>query len=759
MLKQLYAVGKQLALLCQSLPLNIFPCMKKFSSLILLLIFGLGPICSFAQLSSRQERNITAFTKLYGYVRFFYPGDEAQLINWDKMAIYGSGQVLNQPNDKALVAELQKLFLPVAPAIKIGTGDMPPVFNKTEITPPRPENYKVVAWQRMAYDVSGGYESIRVNRNDMHLDSEQKGHMACNIKVDLEKYPGQSFLLTVNSKGIDPSIVVHELRDTLVPHYAKKLALHPAKLINNAYEVSDTIGSQSKTLVIGFNFNLYGKRVDFAPHLYVFNHDQKLEVPLQLQSGDLMFYQPGTKYYALTFDDPHITDKPFFATQTTIGECVRTTLVKGINCMVPLALYGDLYNTYPKTAEQAKLNELKQHIAQTKVDITSTDTRLGDVAIEWNVFQHFSPYWSDASKTPQQLLHDGFVKAYKDKNITDFLSTINLISAAMNDGHMFYNWTNADEASVPLVLTRAEGEMVVKFVLDSTLNSSISAGDVVETIDGRAAIDTLQHKMQYMPGSPQCKERDALTNLLNGPKTKPLQLTLHHKGKITCINVNRSSPYQYFRPGDLSLHTLHNGLLKDGIYYFDLSADSAFAEMRQQQPQLLQAKAIILDMRGYPPVPPLMQLIGQLLKHDDDTHWLYEPQYIYPDHKGIIYHHIDWKLKQVGPHISTCIFCLVDATTQSAAESCSGYFKDFKLAIVIGMPTAGANGGVAEFRLPPISNMSYSGQLVTNHDGSKEHVIGIIPDIIVEPTIKGITEGRDEILERAIAEAEKITTK
>ena len=35
-------------------------------------------------------------------------------------------------------------------------------------------------------------------------------------------------------------------------------------------------------------------------------------------------------------------------------------------------------------------------------------------------------------------------------------------------------------------------------------------------------------------------------------------------------------------------------------------------------------------------------------------------------------------------------------------------------------------------------------------DGTQTQRIGIVPDIEIKPTIKGIKEGRDEVLERAI---------
>ncbi|WP_157558148.1 hypothetical protein [Niabella aurantiaca] len=40
--------------------------------------------------------------------------------------------------------------------------------------------------------------------------------------------------------------------------------------------------------------------------------------------------------------------------------------------------------------------------------------------------------------------------------------------------------------------------------------------------------------------------------------------------------------------------------------------------------------------------------------------------------------------------------------------------------------------------------------LVKNRDGSKRPLKGIVPDVFVERTIKGIKEGRDKFLDKAL---------
>ena len=40
---------------------------------------------------------------------------------------------------------------------------------------------------------------------------------------------------------------------------------------------------------------------------------------------------------------------------------------------------------------------------------------------------------------------------------------------------------------------------------------------------------------------------------------------------------------------------------------------------------------------------------------------------------------------------------------------------------------------------------------VLKHDGSRHHGVGIQPTVPAARTIRGITEGRDEVLDRAVA--------
>jgi C-terminal processing protease CtpA/Prc len=80
-----------------------------------------------------------------------------------------------------------------------------------------------------------------------------------------------------------------------------------------------------------------------------------------------------------------------------------------------------------------------------------------------------------------------------------------------------------------------------------------------------------------------------------------------------------------------------------------------------------------------------------------------------------------------------------------------GYVADLKLATIIGSATAGANGSVATFTVPSGLAIRFTGMLVTGHDGqAQHHLVGVNPDIQLEPTIAGLRAGRDELLEQAL---------
>ena len=111
-------------------------------------------------------KNIRAFAKLYGYVKYFHPSDEASAIDWERFAIYGTEHVKKSASQDDLKNKLKDLFLPIAPTVQIYLADEQPPTPAAILTPEDTTGLKLVAWQHEGFGFGdySYYQSIRLNR-------------------------------------------------------------------------------------------------------------------------------------------------------------------------------------------------------------------------------------------------------------------------------------------------------------------------------------------------------------------------------------------------------------------------------------------------------------------------------------------------------------------------------------------------------------------------------------------------------------------
>ena len=109
-------------------------------------------------------------------------------------------------------------------------------------------------------------------------------------------------------------------------------------------------------------------------------------------------------------------------------------------------------------------------------------------------------------------------------------------------------------------------------------------------------------------------------------------------------------------------------------------------------------------------------------------------------------------LKPSAPQYTGKVVILVDEISQSQAEYTAMAFRASPNARIIGSTTAGADGNVTPIPLPGGLRSMISGIGVFYPDKRPTQRVGIIPDVEVRPTIEGIREGRDEVLEAALRE-------
>lgn len=596
--------------------------------LILLIFTMLSSLLAFPQSIERQQRNLEAFSRLYGYVQYFHPSSEAPK-DWAVLAVYGSKKMLAINNDKELIAELKNIFGPVAPAVQIFSASSPQRFDLKQITPVNLDGCSIVSWQHLGFSIplySGIYKSSKLN----------------------------------------------------IPY-----------------------GSKDK------------------------------------KSADQLF-----------------------KSRTKIGEYLKTDIVDGISCIIPYALYSKQGNTYPAAHFKAKqqlmrdmVNALPKDLSG-KVSITASfpEIRLADVIIVWNILKHSYPYWNDASLPAGAILANGIKKAIADQTPEDFLKTLQLMCAAMNDGHMLIDFTspveNNNDATAPLILTEAQGEIIVKKINDEKI-IGLAVGDRVDSIEHQDIMKYLSEREKYLSGSPQWKRSKSLVMALNGPKNTVLSLSITGKNSKSTFLAKRDVAGITYRNGSETEPYTKQGWLNSDIYYLNLSRDTVTGKLIKEQ--LCMAKAIIFDLRGYPLDDQVFTILPHLInKPLKKRNYFFIPQIIYPDFKKVNYLSDDAETNPELPYIKAKVYFLTDASAQSASETVLAQVKGLPKVTIIGMPSSGTNGNINVISLPGKYRIGYTGMLTKNADGSKHHLKGIIPDIISTPTIDGIRNRQDETLNLAI---------
>jgi len=113
---------------------------------------------------NQQIENLFAFARLYGYVRYFHPSDEAAAIDWDKLAVHGVGRVGSVKTEAELRQALEELFLPIVPLLQL-CPDSPPTRCVAPTFTPEQMTGKVLAWQHIGVQGTGPmYKSARTGR-------------------------------------------------------------------------------------------------------------------------------------------------------------------------------------------------------------------------------------------------------------------------------------------------------------------------------------------------------------------------------------------------------------------------------------------------------------------------------------------------------------------------------------------------------------------------------------------------------------------
>ncbi|MFA9454722.1 MAG: S41 family peptidase, partial [Candidatus Aminicenantaceae bacterium] len=643
-----------------------------------------------------------------------------------------------------------------------------------ELSLPNAGQFKVVAWQHQGMgtgSASSLYKSIRLNReNRLSLGT---GSAAFNQMLDVAAHRGKQIRLKAHVKaevrgdGNQALLWLRVDRESGAPGFFDNMSDRPIRSdIWKEYKINGTIDADARSIAFGGLFLGQGKAwMDgFLVEVKAEEGDWA-RLPIQnsgFEEGELggrpkNWGTPSQGYsYEITGSAAHegraslrvenrytTLTKPLFEVQPQAGELIRKPLTRDLCCQVPIALYSDEVGTLGET-DAGALAALEANLASTLAANPGSETqdlRLGDIIIAWNVFQHFYPYFDQIDVDWDKVLDISLERALEDDTEEDFFLTLNYLVAQLQDGHgNVYSQDSMNKAGPPLGAEWIEDRLVV---MASQEPDKFQKGDIILTIDGEEMAQTMRDSEEYISGSLQWKHSKALWRLGYGEIDSTAKIRLLRGDQIIETEFKRTSRMPFKEDKGPNIQELEGG-----VFYINLD-QAPWKDIQARIDDIATAKGVIFDLRGYP--NGNHGVISHLLSEKDTSDaWMRIPQIIYPDREQITYRNSGWGIPVQEPHIKGRIVFLTDGRAISYAESFLSFIEHYRLAEIVGQPTAGANGNINPFVLPGGFRLIYTGMRVVKHDGSQHHTIGIQPTVYAERTIQGVRDGRDELIEKAL---------
>lgn len=399
--------------------------------------------------------------------------------------------------------------------------------------------------------------------------------------------------------------------------------------------------------------------------------------------------------------------------------------------------------------------DFKNESAYSEMKYPDVGFRMLSLYRYWNNIQYFYPYKNLIEEDWKDVLKEFIPKYINASTEIDYKLTSLELIARIHDTHA--NIWSQDMALikyqglnyVPFEIKFIEEKAVVTDYYDQELGekSGLKVGDVITTINKKPVEEIIFKRLKYTPASNYPTQLRIIAGELLRTNDTIVNIEFTRDGRSALKKVKTYSTNE--------INIYKNYQRKDSCFKF-ISHDIAYLFLgtikNDYLPEIMSkvqnTKGLIIDLRCYPSEFVVFSL-GKYLVGDTTAFVKFSIGSI--ESPGLF---------TMTPNLSVGeknnefykgkVIILVNETTVSQAEYSAMAFRTALKATVIGSTTAGADGNVSQFNLPGGISTAISGIGVYYPNGKGTQRIGIVPDIEIKPTIKGIIEGRDELLGKAI---------
>lgn len=718
--------------------------------------------------ASKSER-LASVGKLWCQVKWLHPALATGEVDWDQALVLALPKLQAADTPEALQKALETLMAPLHdPALRIGNTPMPrPVLP--------PEGQPLVEW--MPGDVA------LVHLHHANVNTWDPGHPALQKAVNeaLRKAKGLIFDLrpVMENRGTWAS---ENYFKELVPRLIGDPLQLPAERYryHSGYRAQRGITSGSYfsgQLAMGVEQVSPAKDAHPLPMVFIVNESSGVpKVTLGLQKAGKAWIlaegQPSAAWVvptsiekigektAVEFSTGEILfadGRAGFGPDSTV-EPNPTTGMGGVTAQAALKLLQGstrpgatvVWHTVPALPMEAT------EPAHSEMTFPTLPWRQLAVIKFWGIINAFFPYMQHMDRPWSEALPLFLTRMEKVNDAREYALALAEMATFLQDSHVNVFGpeirTYTGEAPAGLRMAEVEGRIAITGFIDESLKKEpgLHVGDVLLRVDGEDVKARIHRLSQMITASNERgRVRKALRYLLNGPEGSPVKILVQGtSGPLREVSIPRKKSYFEHQPS-----------LRQGPLFKVLAGNIGYADLDRLEnkdvPSMFEAlkdtKALIFDMRGYPhgtawTIAPWLNVkaakLGATFRRNT---------YSGIPSEGSSHITFDQSIptsSTKSPYKGKVVM-LINQETQSQAEHTGLFFEAACGATFIGTPSAGADGDVTNLLLPGDIGVSFSGHDVRHADGRQLQRVGLQPHIRVAPTLKGLREGRDEVLVRA----------
>jgi C-terminal processing protease CtpA/Prc len=376
----------------------------------------------------------------------------------------------------------------------------------------------------------------------------------------------------------------------------------------------------------------------------------------------------------------------------------------------------------------------------------------------WNIIRYWFPNRDIIGEDWDKVLPEFIPKIALAKTADDYKRQFLTLIARVHDTHANL-WSSLNvrppvgTCEVPVIVRFVDSRAVVAGHFDDTAAATVplKRGDILDALDGVPVADLIQQwRPYYADSNDAAMLRDISRTLTVGP-CGDFKIHVRRGSESLDVTTARVSGVTFPRDG-IATHDIPGDafrLLNKDVAYVKISALKS-DDAAKYIDTAANTKGLIIDIRNYPSDFPIFRLGGLLVEKETPFARFTRGDLANPG--AFLYDGTPTALQPLKPHYAGKVVVLVDEVSQSSAEYHAMAFRSVPGAVVIGSQTAGADGNVSNIPLPGGLRTMISGIGVFYPDKRPTQRVGIVPDREVKPTVNGLRDGQDEVLEAALRE-------